>query len=51
MLAPMTQPDLSQIKAAVAQDPRNAELRYLLGAEPPHGYELQTPPPEPPPGS
>ena len=24
-------------------------VRYLLGAEPPHGYELQTPPPEPPP--
>jgi tetratricopeptide (TPR) repeat protein len=29
----MNQPDLKQIKAAVAQDPRNAELRYLLGAE------------------
>jgi tetratricopeptide (TPR) repeat protein len=29
----MIQPDLNQIKAAVAQDPRNAELRYLLGAE------------------
>jgi tetratricopeptide (TPR) repeat protein len=29
----MNQPDLNQIKAAVAQDPRNAELRYLLGAE------------------
>jgi tetratricopeptide (TPR) repeat protein len=27
------QPDLKQIQAAVAQDPRNAELRYLLGAE------------------
>jgi len=33
MLARMNQPDLSQIKAAVARDPRNAELRYLLGAE------------------
>jgi len=29
----MNQPDLNQIRAAVAQDPRNAELRYLLGAE------------------
>jgi tetratricopeptide (TPR) repeat protein len=29
----MNQPDLKQIKAAVDQDPRNAELRYLLGAE------------------
>jgi tetratricopeptide (TPR) repeat protein len=29
----MNEPDLSQIRAAVAQDPRNAELRYLLGAE------------------
>jgi tetratricopeptide (TPR) repeat protein len=29
----MNQPDLKQIQAAVAQDPRNAELRYLLGAE------------------
>ena len=27
------QPDLKQIRAAVAQDPKNAELRYLLGAE------------------
>jgi dipeptidyl-peptidase-4 len=26
-------------------------VRYLLGAEPPHGYELQTPPPETPPES
>jgi len=26
-------PDLKQIRAAVAQNPRNAELRYLLGAE------------------
>jgi len=25
-------------------------VRYLLGAEPPQGYELQTPPPDPPPG-
>jgi len=25
--------DLQQIRAAVAQNPRNAELRYLLGAE------------------
>jgi dipeptidyl-peptidase 4 len=25
-------------------------VRYLLGAEPPHGYELQTPPPDPPSG-
>lgn len=34
MLRPMEQqPDLEQIRAAVAQDPRNAELRYLLGAE------------------
>jgi lipoprotein NlpI len=33
MLTPMNQPDLKQIKAAVDQDPRNAELRYLLGAE------------------
>ncbi len=23
-------------------------VRDLLGAEPPHGYELQTPPPDPP---
>ena len=30
---PMNPPDLHQIRAAVAQDPRNAELRYLLGAE------------------
>ena len=29
----MTTPDLQQIKSAVAQDPGNAELRYLLGAE------------------
>jgi tetratricopeptide (TPR) repeat protein len=29
----MNPPDLNQIRAAVAQDPRNAELRYLLGAE------------------
>src|SRR6187402_268272 len=29
----MTPPDLQQIRAAVARDPRNAELRYLLGAE------------------
>jgi tetratricopeptide (TPR) repeat protein len=29
----MNQPNLQQIRAAVAQDPRNAELRYLLGAE------------------
>jgi tetratricopeptide (TPR) repeat protein len=29
----MEQPDLKQIQAAVAQDPRNAQLRYLLGAE------------------
>lgn len=29
----MNAPDLQQIRAAVAQDPRNAELRYLLGAE------------------
>lgn len=29
----MNPPDLHQIRAAVAQDPRNAELRYLLGAE------------------
>ncbi len=29
----MTFPDLQQIRAAVASDPRNAELRYLLGAE------------------
>lgn len=29
----MHPPDLQQIRAAVAQDPRNAELRYLLGAE------------------
>jgi tetratricopeptide (TPR) repeat protein len=27
------QPDLEQIQAAVEQDPRNAQLRYLLGAE------------------
>jgi dipeptidyl-peptidase 4 len=25
-------------------------VRYLLGAEPPHGYELPTPPPDPPSG-
>jgi dipeptidyl-peptidase 4 len=25
-------------------------VRYLLGAEPPHGYELKTPPPDPPSG-
>ena len=24
-------------------------VRYLLGAEPPAGFQLQTPPPEPPP--
>jgi tetratricopeptide (TPR) repeat protein len=29
----MEQPDLERIQAAVAQDPRNAQLRYLLGAE------------------
>jgi len=29
----MDQPDLEQIQAAVARDPRNAQLRYLLGAE------------------
>jgi tetratricopeptide (TPR) repeat protein len=29
----MTFPDLQQIRAAVARDPQNAELRYLLGAE------------------
>jgi tetratricopeptide (TPR) repeat protein len=29
----MDQPDLKQIQAAVAKDPRNAQLRYLLGAE------------------
>jgi len=29
----MNPPDLQQIRAAVAKDPRNAELRYLLGAE------------------
>jgi tetratricopeptide (TPR) repeat protein len=29
----MEQPNLHQIRAAVAQDPLNAELRYLLGAE------------------
>lgn len=29
----MTTPDLQQIKSAVASDPGNAELRYLLGAE------------------
>lgn len=29
----MNEPDLKQIQAAVAQDPRNAQLRYLLGAE------------------
>jgi tetratricopeptide (TPR) repeat protein len=29
----MEQPNLQQIRAAVAQDPLNAELRYLLGAE------------------
>jgi len=29
----MNPPDLNEIRAAVAQDPRNAELRYLLGAE------------------
>jgi len=29
----MEQPDLKQIQAAVAQDPRNPQLRYLLGAE------------------
>jgi tetratricopeptide (TPR) repeat protein len=29
----MTQLDLKQIKDAVARDPSNAELRYLLGAE------------------
>ena len=29
----MTFPDLQQIRAAVAREPRNAELRYLLGAE------------------
>ena len=29
----MSTPDLQQIKSAVAQDPGNAELRYLLGAE------------------
>jgi tetratricopeptide (TPR) repeat protein len=29
----MNPPDLQKIRAAVAQDPRNAELRYLLGAE------------------
>src|SRR3954470_10959340 len=29
----MKPPDLQQIRAAVARDPRNAELRYLLGAE------------------
>lgn len=29
----MNDPDLQQIKSAVARDPGNAELRYLLGAE------------------
>jgi tetratricopeptide (TPR) repeat protein len=29
----MEQLDLKQIQAAVAQDPRNPQLRYLLGAE------------------
>jgi tetratricopeptide (TPR) repeat protein len=29
----MSSPDLQQIKSAVANDPGNAELRYLLGAE------------------
>src|SRR5438128_3091720 len=29
----MSNPDLQQIKSAVARDPGNAELRYLLGAE------------------
>lgn len=29
----MNNPDLQQIKSAVARDPGNAELRYLLGAE------------------
>jgi tetratricopeptide (TPR) repeat protein len=29
----MSTPDLQQIKSAVAGDPGNAELRYLLGAE------------------
>jgi cytochrome c-type biogenesis protein CcmH/NrfG len=29
----MNPPDLQRIRAAVAQDPGNAELRYLLGAE------------------
>ena len=29
----MNEPDLQQIRAAVARDPGNAELRYLLGAE------------------
>ncbi len=29
----MSTPDLQQIKSAVASDPGNAELRYLLGAE------------------
>jgi tetratricopeptide (TPR) repeat protein len=29
----MTFPDLHQIRAAVAREPENAELRYLLGAE------------------
>lgn len=29
----MQQPNLAEIQAAVARDPRNAELRYLLGAE------------------
>ena len=29
----MKPPDLQQIRAAVARDPGNAELRYLLGAE------------------
>jgi tetratricopeptide (TPR) repeat protein len=29
----MSTPDLQQIKSAVANDPGNAELRYLLGAE------------------
>jgi tetratricopeptide (TPR) repeat protein len=29
----MNQPDLQQIRAAVARDPANAELHYLLGAE------------------
>jgi tetratricopeptide (TPR) repeat protein len=29
----MSQPDLQQIRAAVAREPKNAELHYLLGAE------------------